>query len=83
MGRIVAYTLKQLAENPKLWDEIEKWREKNAQRCSNDQCRVRLSGTLTGRNVTPSGTFCDDCFYEAMGKFVEENPIGPAPRRRG
>jgi len=38
-------------------------------------CGCNLSGFLTGKNSSPKGTVCDDCYYEQIGEEIDDNPI--------
>jgi hypothetical protein len=38
-------------------------------------CQIPLRSYVTGRNWTPEGDCCDDCYYERLGALVEEFPI--------
>jgi hypothetical protein len=46
------------------------------------KCKEHLTES-TGRNKTAYGLMCDDCYYEALGKLIEEHPIGVPGTHRG
>ena len=69
--------LKDLAENPKLLEELR------AQQPSCKVCGVVLQETITGKRSVPGGYACSDCFYEVLGEVVEKHPIASAGTRRG
>jgi len=69
--------LKDLAENPRLLEELRT----RVESCS--KCGVPLQETITGKRQLESGDACSDCFYGVLGDAVEEHPIASAGTRRG
>jgi hypothetical protein len=63
----MAIMLSDLIEDPTLLDA----EREPSQLCA---CGVALT-FLTGRNPTPKGLACDDCYYEQLGAVVEAHPI--------
>jgi len=46
-------------------------------------CGVLLQETITGNRKAPQGRACSDCYYEEIGKGIEEHPIVSGKLRRG
>jgi len=49
------------------------------QKCAD--CQQPLSGFITGKNPSPKGLVCDDCYYKSFGEELDEFPIGPRTHR--
>ncbi len=62
----MAFSLKELAENPRLIDAVRAPKPKCA------EC---------GSEAIVAGQ-CEDCMYDALGKLVEEHPIPSGRVRR-
>lgn len=49
------------------------------------KCGVHIQEFITGRKKIDEDLYCKNCYYEELGKFIEENPIGApsvvAPRK--
>lgn len=43
-------------------------------------CGTEIREFLTGRKEIDGKTYCRSCYYERVGRMVEEHPIG-TPRR--
>ncbi len=74
----MALNLKDLAANPKLLDDLRS--RAGGRGCV--KCSTPLQETLTGKRQLADGDACSDCFYEELGKLVEEHPIASAGTRR-
>jgi len=61
--------LQNLIDNPSLIDDLLDY---NISLCC--YCGCKLKGNITGKNKTPKGIACDDCYYENLGKLIEEYP---------
>ncbi len=46
-------------------------------------CGVPLQETITGKRKTSGGFACSDCYYELLGREVEERPLSSGGVRRG
>jgi hypothetical protein len=46
-------------------------------------CQVPLQETITGKRRTGDGYMCSDCYYDTMGREIEQRPLGSAGVRRG
>jgi protein-arginine kinase activator protein McsA len=75
----MAFTLKELAENPNLLRDLRK-RASASHGCAG--CATTLQETLTGKRQLDGNDVCSDCYYEEFGKFIEEYPIVSAGKRR-
>jgi protein-arginine kinase activator protein McsA len=75
----MAFTLKELAENPSLLRDLRK-RAAASHGCAG--CGVTLQETITGKRQLQGRDVCSDCYYEAFGNFIEEYPIVSAGKRR-
>ena len=69
-------SLKFLIDNPDLLDKLKL----PCRKCAS--CGAPLSKTLTGKNLSPKGIVCDDCYYEQMSEELEKYPIGHHRVRR-
>ena len=47
------------------------------------KCRRPLQETLTGNRRTDRGAVCSDCYYEELGRAIEEHPVASARAPRG
>jgi hypothetical protein len=74
----MAFYLKDLAENPQLLRDLRA--RADAHRCV--ECDTPLQETLTGKRQIAGKDACSDCFYDELGKLVEEHPIASAGKRR-
>jgi len=49
------------------------------------KCKTPIQEFITGRKKISGDLYCKKCYYEKLGDFVEENPIGSpmtiAPRK--
>ena len=45
------------------------------------KCGCTISTTVTGRQRVSDGWRCDNCYFDELGEFVEQNPIGGHLRR--
>lgn len=59
-------TLKDLLADPSLLDRMRG----KPQTCAG--CGEPLSGFLTGKNPSPKGIVCNDCYYEQLGNEIEK-----------
>ena len=73
----MAIFLKDLIKNPRLFDDLSTAQPK----CC--RCGVELQETITGKRSIPNGEACSDCYYEELGKLVEQHPLVSAGFRRG
>jgi hypothetical protein len=48
--------------------------------CAN--CGVPIQEFLTGRKSVHAGTYCNNCFYDAMGALIEAAPVGASGASR-
>jgi len=69
--------LKDLVDRPDL---LRNLRHEEPRCC---ECGVVLHETTTGKRQTPKGESCSDCYYELLGKEIENHPIASAGIRRG
>lgn len=79
----MAILLKDLVKNPELLDRV--WTKNETNLCGND-CGQKLSFVTGLHPMKKDGkevVVCDDCFYDELGKLVEEHPIPSAGIRRG
>jgi hypothetical protein len=75
--KTMAILLTELIANPKILDE-----EANTDaRCA--YCGVLLQETITGNRKAPRGRACSDCYYEEIGKGIEDHPVVSGKVRRG
>jgi hypothetical protein len=44
-------------------------------------CGVQLQESTTGNRPTADGPMCSKCFYKAVGKIIDDHPLG-VPRAR-
>ncbi len=78
----MAIALKDLVKNPNLLDEV--WDKNETNLCGNG-CGQKLTFLTGFRQMKKDGkeiTVCDDCFFDELGKLVEEHPIPSAGFRR-
>jgi len=40
------------------------------------KCKVPLQEFLTGRKELKGNLYCKKCYYEEIGKILEEHPLG-------
>jgi hypothetical protein len=73
----MAIRLTRLIKNPNLLRKLEA----EQQQCC--YCGVLLQETITGKRKAPAGEACSDCYYEKLGKGIEQNPIASGRVRRG
>jgi len=45
------------------------------------RCHVQLRESTTGNRPTDYGPMCSRCFYKAVGKIIDDHPLG-LPRAR-
>jgi hypothetical protein len=80
----MAFTLKELAQNPSLLRDLRARCNESKPLCGNG-CGQALNFS-SGRNPMKKNgkdiLACDDCFYDELGKLVEEHPIPSAGFRR-
>jgi hypothetical protein len=72
--------LKDLLKNPRLLEELRQQQFPKGPCCCG--CGIVLQETITGRQKTPEGEACSDCYYESLGELVEDHPIVSAGIRR-
>ena len=73
----MAISLTELIENPEKVDELVLAQA----HCS--YCGVLLQETITGNRKAPLGQACSDCYFEQIGKGIEEHPAVSGKVRRG
>ena len=61
-------TIKELRDNPELWEQLKSKAEKCA--CGGVLSRDRILSKI-----------CDDCYYQLLGEEIEKHPIGRGIRR--
>ena len=68
---IMALTIQELLDNPGRASELYL----DVETCV--KCKIPLQGMITGKIPVPDGKhICEDCFYEEIGKEIDEHPIG-------
>jgi hypothetical protein len=73
----MAILLTELIENPERVDDLVQAQAHCA------YCGVLLQETITGNRKAPLGNACSDCYYEEIGKGIEEHPVVSGKVRRG
>ena len=73
----MAISLSELIADPAKMDE----KVQDQATCA--YCGVLLQETITGSRKAPKGRACSDCYYEEIGKGIEENPVASGKVRRG
>jgi hypothetical protein len=67
----MALTIRELLDNPERASELYL----DAETCVD--CKIPLQSMVTGKISIPGGKYiCEDCFYEEIGKEIDNHPIG-------